>query len=247
MFVSVNETLNDKCTIVLFGPSGIGKTYSPLTIGIDESKICYVSSENGLQSIKDSSAKVFDLTRLDGKEVPREKRFDRCMDFLREMYKQKVEDIEWLVFDSLTEISQCLVEKLKLEFPEPKDGLRLWGKYNEQITYFIKKVRDLNLYNTLFLALDTIDKDENSVRYTSIDVPGSVKRRIPAYVDFCFYYHMIEDDEGKQKRCFITSPYKNIIAKDRSGKLNKFEEANFKVILDKISEKKDTQPREENK
>jgi phage nucleotide-binding protein len=234
MFKTTKNFKSDRLSILIYGQSGTGKTTVAATL---PGKILIINAENGLLSV--SSGKdiaVYDITvDGEGKELGREWRFEKLLHLLQKILPTMTEKFDWLVFDSLTEISQCLVEGLKKKYPDRKDSLPMWGEYNELMVAFIKQLRDYRPFNILLLALDSTDKDDTGKRFIGVDINGKVSSRVPALLDEVFYLKDFETQDGKKVKKLITSSYQNITAKDRSGKLDQFEDVNLATVVAKIN------------
>ena len=233
MFKTTKNFKSDRLSLLVYGPSGSGKTSVAATL---PGKVLLVNAENGLLSI--SSGKemaVYDLTvDGNGKDLDRSFRFEKLLHLLKEVLPGMTDKFDWLVFDSLTEISQNLVEGLKKKYPDKSDGLKLWGEYNDFMVAFVKQLRDYRPFNILLLALDSVDKDDSGKRFVGVDINGKISSRIPALIDEVFYLKDFEAD-GKKIKKLITASYMNIVAKDRSGKLDQFEDPDLGKIIEKIN------------
>lgn len=235
--MKINNTKNfgvNTLKFLIIGESGAGKTSLALTI--DEPTII-ISAEAGLLPLRGKSIDVIDITTDDaGNLLPKESRIAR----LGEAYKYLLTDTarekyRWVFIDSLTEISQNLVEQLQQEFPERKDSLVLYGENAKRLRALIKSFRDLPGYNVIFTALSATEKDENNRRFTGVSVVGSMADKMPAFFDEVLYLHAEKDEEtGATKRVLVTEKSDRLMAKDRSGLLSKFEPANIKQIVNKI-------------
>lgn len=232
-----NSIENTRMKALIFGESGNGKTSQAMTLPAEKTLI--ISSEAGLLCLKDHqpSIDVIDITVDDeGNPIPKEKRYAR----LGEVYKyvlgqQVMAQYDWLFVDSLTEISQNLIEALYLEFPERKDSLPMYAENAKRMRSLIKVFRDIPHYNVVFTALASIEKDENNKRYKGIQMVGSIGQTLPSYFDEVFYLSAIENSETKEiKRSFLTAKTEDCVSKDRSGKLAKYEPANLGLIYKKI-------------
>jgi len=240
MFTNTKADKFNRESIIVYGKTGQGKT----TLGgTTPGNALIINAENGLKSLRrGKQIDVYDITvDKDGELLDRKFRFEKLLHLLHMLnedeYKKKY---QWLVFDSLTEISQCYVEYLKNKYPDKKDALVLWGEYNDGILSFIKQLRDFAPYNILLLALESYDKDEQGRRFTGLDINGTkAPQRIPALFDEVYQLKIFTNDKGENKRFLITEDYENNIAKTRWGNLSQFEEANITNIVNKANSTKE--------
>lgn len=231
----------DTLKMLVIGEPGSGKTFLAGTI--NEPTII-ISAEAGLLCLKDKDIDVFDITRDNkGGLIPKENRIAR----LGEAYKFLLSDAalkkyKWVYIDSLSEISQNLMEQLYTEFPERKDTLPMYGENAKRMRSLIKSFRDLPGYNVVFSCLSTVDKDENGQRYIGVSIVGSMADKIAAFFDEVFYLNALKNSEtGKIERQLITEKSEKLVAKDRSGMLDRIEPANLALIANKIRGKKKEQ------
>ena len=219
--------------ILVFAESSRGKTSLAKTV-TNPKKILVISAESGLLSLAGSGIDYIDITIDEKTKLPldapaRINKLKEVYDFLA-----RGSDYEWVMIDSLTEISQVMVTALQKEFPDRKDSLVLWGENAKRMRAIIKNFRDLPKYHVVMTALVDVDKDENNKRYTVPDVAGGLKRELQAFFDEVFYLHV--DENGN--RNFVTYATPGMNCKDRSGKLDKMEPANLESILKKIKGEK---------
>lgn len=233
---STKERTGHKLKIIVHGESGSGKTSLAKTI---KDKVLVISSEAGLLCLAGSDVDYIDITRTDdGRPTPREERISKLGEAYKYLLtKECQEKYQWVFLDSLTEISQNLMEKLYHEYPDRKDSLVMYSENAKTMRSIIKMFRDLPHYNVVFTALTSTEKDENMKRYKGINVTGKISEQIPAFFDEVFYLAVIEA-EDTTKRVLVTSKKEGIVCKDRSGKLGKFEGPDLQAIYNKIMEVK---------
>jgi len=236
---STKDVSTQRLKFLIYGQAGVGKTSLAATL---TEKTLIISSEAGLLSLAGHDIDVIDLSvDAKGNEVPRHERAARlgeiyqfiCSDAAKEKYK-------WIFIDSLTEIGQNVVEALQKVYPDKKDGLNLWGEYSKQMRSIVKTFRDLPFYNVVFTALQKVETDENNRRFLAIDVQGKISNQLPGYFDEVLWMH-VEDDENKTRR-IMTEALDTIPAKDRSGRLDRYELPNLQMIANKIRTEKTNQP-----
>jgi hypothetical protein len=226
----------DKLKILVYAPPGAGKTSLAKTIPKDE-KTLIISAEAGLLCLNDADIDVLDITQdNEGNLIPKEKRIARLGEAFQYLNTEEAKDkYKWVFIDSLTEISQNLMEQLYLEFPDRKDSLVMYGENGKRMRSLIKSFRDLPHYNVVMTALDHVDKDENNMRITGVSMVGSMSDKVPAFFDLVFFLATIADQEtGEIRRKLVTGKSDRLVAKDRSGRLDKLEEPSLAVIAAKI-------------
>jgi len=219
--------------ILVYGAPGVGKTTLASTIN---EPVLLISAEAGLLSLADHNIDVIDITTDDdGKPIPKERRLARLGEVIRYVQSEEaMKKYQWLFIDSLTEISQNLIENLQLVYPDAKDGLKLWGDYAKKSRSLVKSFRDLPHYNVVFTALETEEKDDNGRRYIRVDMQGKIGKQLPAFFDLVFRMHLVEDVKGKPVRVMTTQTRENVVAKDRSGKLEDKIEPNLGAVANTI-------------
>lgn len=262
MFTTTKQCVDGRSVILIYGQSGLGKTTLIGTLP-DPTRVLIVNADNGLKSLEnlEHDIPVYDLTKKKKRnpdktifkdkkgmevleEMPREKRFPKLTNFLKTQASNEdfKDAFDWIVFDDITEIFTLLLEYVESldEYQEEKMALKMWGAYDKSGTAFVKALRDFAPYNILLLGLDAIDKDKEGRRFIGLDIAGKVSRRIPALVDEVFYLNIVKNKDKKEVRKLITAPHKNCVAKDRSGKLSKFENPHLGDILKKMNGSKES-------
>lgn len=234
MFKTTKDESSSNITALIIGESGSGKTSLASTL---DNPTLILNLENGLLSLQDHLIDVYDCTvDKEGNDLPRSRRFEKVNHFFKHVYPTVKDKYQNIFIDSITELSQNLVEYLKTQYDE-SNGFKLWGSYNEFMTGFIKNMRDLK-NNVWLIALDAVDKDEMGRRFIGVDVNGKISHRIPALVDEVFYLKVDDGEDGKTIRKLQTDKHQNILAKDRSGKLELFEAPDLQKIINKIQGEK---------
>lgn len=235
--VSTDEAAASAIKICIIGHAGAGKTFLASTI---KESVLVVSAESGLLTLKKFKIPYVDITVDDkGEAIPEAKRIAR----LAEVYKwlQTAEPraaYKWIFIDSLTEIAQNMVKALDSDpqYSSEKMALKKWGQYNTEMKGMIKAYRDLPYYNVVFTALAEDDKDESTGMIVKrVMMPGKISQQVPAWFDEVFYLGTSKDAEGNDVRKLLTSATERIPdPKDRSGNLDKFEQPDLAIIINKI-------------
>ena len=223
-----NETGTIK--VLIFGESGVGKTTLAGTLN---EPTLIISAEAGLLSLKGKKIDVIDLSLNDkGEVIPQEQRIAR----LGEVYAYLVTDearkkYKTIFIDSLSEINGNLLAQLNVEFSDAKDTLKMYGELSKKMKSLVKSFRDLPYYSIIFTALSEADKDESGQRFIGPQLIGKFSTQVGAYFDEVLYLH-VNRETGE--RVLVTEKSDNLLAKDRSGKLSKYEPADLGLIYKKI-------------
>jgi len=216
--------------MLIFGESGAGKTTLARTL---KEPTLIISAESGLLSLHGSNIDVVDIAQDDlGNPIPKEKRIARLGDVYKFLLTKEAQDKYKCVFiDSLSEINQNTLESLQAEFIDAKDTLKVYGELAKKMRAMVKMFRDLPHYSVVFTALAEVEKDEDSRRFMGIKLIGKFSSEIAAYFDEVFFLH-VDAETGDRK--FITQKSDKVVAKDRSGRLDKVEPADLGHIFKKI-------------
>ena len=221
--MTVNNTKNlsnDKINILVYGNAGIGKTCLIPSLP----RPIVLNAEGGLLSIMGADIPYINIRSM--------KDLDDAFDYLTKPDVMNTYDS--ICLDSISEIAEiCLNEEME----KTKDGRMAYGQMGKLIEYIIRTFRDFQGKIVYFTAkLDKV-KDEVTGRIMwGPSMPGNVvSKDLPYQFDEVFAMRAeTEAKTGAVRRFLQTSSSDNYIAKDRSGALNQFEEADLGAIIQKI-------------
>jgi hypothetical protein len=221
-FKSTKEVSSSRFVALIVGSSGIGKTSQVRFLPEDRTLI--ISAEAGLLCLKGTDFPV--------KEI---KSTDDLMDIYNFLTKEP-KLFDYIFIDSLTEIGEMVLTELKNDpkYADPKMALKMYGQYNDIMTKIVKVFRDLTDYSVIFTCLDEVVK--NGVEtMEEFNLPGSsVKSSIKAWFDLVLHLKAYKKEDGEQVRKFITDATESRLAKDRSGLLDSYEDADLSAIINKV-------------
>lgn len=218
---------------LVVGPSGIGKTSLVRTLPEPEERILIISAESGLACLDGTNIDVVEVDPLKPSESLQEIFEALSTDEYKKKYK-------YVFIDSLTEIGQLILSELKKDayYGQAKNALPMWGKYGEMMTMIIKSYRDMSDYSVIFTCLDAVEKD-GLEKIESFNIQGSsVKNNIKAWFDLVLFYKVYKDEDGNHIRKLVTDIAEAPLSKDRTGKLEAYEDADLSVIINKITGEK---------
>lgn len=238
---------SDGIKVVVAGEAGNGKTTLARTLseGLQGERVCIVSAEAGLLSLRGADIDVIDIQKDDkGELIPKEKRLDR----LGQVYAWLIEPAQlakyrWIFIDSLTELNQNMLERLEAdpEFQGPKNTIKKFGELSTRMRSLAKTFRDLPHYNCVFTALVKTTTDSDQKTSLSIDMVGAFADKLPALFDEIFYLGVsseIDEKTQRNKRMLLTQKTDKVtFPKDRSGSLDRLEPADLSLIAKKIRDK----------
>lgn len=223
--------------ILIYGPAGAGKTYLAGTAQDhpETSPVLFLDIEGGTTTLR--KRKDIDVVRIDNTAR------------LNEVYEMVAMDTEGsyrtVVLDSLTELHSVImgnVMKQRLEkrpdlAGEPP-GMKEWGLAGDKLKTVVRAFRDLPL-NTIIIALDKTDKDENGKVSIAPALPGQLSMNIPGFLDIVGYM-TANDEEDEIVRRLQTQKTRKVIAKDRTGVLAPvIESPSIPLIFEQISDEGD--------
>ena len=210
--------------VLLYAASGVGKTTQFKHTG----KTILISLESGELVLSD--AENVDVVRAKNLAEIRE---------AYEYVRDNISQYDTVGVDSLSELSEAIVAELKRmpEYSDAKDTFKLWGKYTEIITQIAKSFRDLDGINVVLVALEESVKSGFEEKIMPSIAAKKAQAKLPSLYDEVLYLRV--SDDGTRE--FVCQPTAEIVAKDRSGKLNEVEpcspEQGLEYIFKKIKGK----------
>jgi ABC-type oligopeptide transport system ATPase subunit len=235
---STKNLANERFVALVVGESGIGKTSLAKTLP-DHKRVLIISAESGLLCLQGTDIDVITVDKLNPWKKPKDAKengtyamTDIYMALMKDEYKKKY---DYIFIDSITEISEMLLADLKIDpvILASKNGYEVWNKYSERMTHLIKGFRDLAPYSVIFTCLNTFEKDGVEMREDFKLQMAGIRDSVKAWIDIVLKYEVFTH-EDKKFRKLITDTTVSRLAKDRSGKLKPYEEANLSSIINKV-------------
>lgn len=200
--------------ILVYGAAGAGKTC--LIPTLDNPLI--ISAEGGLLSINN--------TDLDYIEI-------KTFDDLKEAYHYVLKcEHKTIAIDSISEIAETVLNNEK---QVNKDGRAAYGSMQDIMTSLIRSFRDIKGKNIYMSAKMEKSQNEHGQMLYMPSMPGNkMSQSLPYFFDEVFALRAEKDPEGNIVRILQTQPDGFYDAKDRSGKLDQWEQPNLLNIIKKI-------------
>jgi hypothetical protein len=223
-----NQQKDDKRRLIIYGPTGAGKTQFASTAP----KPFFIDSDKG----------GLTLRNLEVPFVPikfGEKAYEKVQAILTALVEGKEPfdkiEVETVVFDSFTSLADMLIYESML-FParggirrDPVEQKPQWDDYNavkSRLHDIVLRCKDLGL-NIIAICGEKLEKDD--VLGTFIGKPnlvGSYRDTIGYNFDEVYYLHA-EGQKDKRKYYLETQKYRYYEAKSRWGLAERYENATF--------------------
>jgi phage nucleotide-binding protein len=204
--------------LLVYGQAGAGKTSLIPTLP----KPVILSAEGGLLSIADTNLPFIEIT---------------SMQELQEAYKwltgsAEAGEFQSVALDSISEIAEVV---LNAEKKINKDPRAAYGAMQEQMADVIRAFRDLPGKHVYMSAKLEKTQDEMGRVLYAPSMPGNkTGQSLPYFFDEVLALRVEKDAEGNTRRALMTDGDGLWLAKDRSGKLEVWEDADLGEIIKKI-------------
>lgn len=181
--------LDEPHKVLLYTHHGFGKTFQCGQFQRRYGKGLIISGEGGLKTLTDIDVDYFPFSSWDGPVDPENNiySFKSIAAFIMSP-EFKAAGYKWVAIDSLTEVSDRLMEHIKKlhEKDEKQNGFAIWEEYSAALIGALKWVRDLPVH-VLVTALAKEEKDINDATHYWPMVKGSaVSKQIPGLFDHVF-------------------------------------------------------------
>lgn len=200
--------------ILVYGQAGAGKTSLIPTL---PSPIV-LSAESGLLSITGADVPFIEINTIDD--------LHEAYTFVKES-----KDFESVVIDSISEIAEVVLASEKKISKDPRQA---YGAMQEQVSDIIRAFRDLPM-NVLMIAKLEKAQDEMGRILYGPSMPGTkLGQQLPYFFDEVLALRVEKNSEGMIHRALMTDSDGLWLAKDRSGRLDAWEDADLGAIIQKI-------------
>ena len=180
-----------------------------------------ISNEAGLLTIANTTAnvKVYEVKTLDQ---------------LGAIYQHLVDGTKFglVCIDSISETAETVLQE---EMRQTKNALRAFGEMANKVGTLIRSFRDLSAYDVLMTAKVERTQDDNNRLIYNPSTPGkALGASMPYLFDIVAAMRIDKDTEGNVNHWLQCKGDGQYLAKDRTGRLDHFEEPNLAKIKAKI-------------
>lgn len=213
-----NAAADQGVKLLVYGPAGAGKTRLCGTTPDPENTLI-LSAEAGLLSLREYD---IDAVSID------------CLDTLRDAYRflhASGHSYTWVCLDSISEIAEVALDE---EAPKHTHLMKAYGEMATTMAKLIRLFRDLPGLNVYMSAkMEHSQTDEGLILGPML--PGKkLSQGIAYWFDEVFALRCKEGEDGSTIRRLQTASDGAYSCKDRSGALDRFEEASLAHIHGKI-------------
>lgn len=204
--------------MLVYGNSGAGKTTLCATLPDP----IIISAEAGLLSIAEADLPYIEVT---------------SMAELKDAYawasdSKEAQQFQSIALDSISEIGEVVLNHEKKIAKDPRQA---YGAMQEQLADIIRAFRDLSGKHVYFTAKCEKAQDEAGRMLYAPSMPGNkTGQSLPYFFDEVLALRVELDADKNPMRVLMTSSDGLWQAKDRSGKLEMWEEPDLGAIIQKI-------------
>jgi len=210
---------SDSVKILVHGQSGVGKT---TLIGTLPNPVV-ISAEGGLLALADLEIPYLNVTSMT--------ELNEAYEWL--LNSKEADQFQSVAIDSISEIAEVV---LNTEKKLTKDPRQAYGALQEQMTDLIRAFRDLPSKHVYMSAKTEKATDENGRILYSPSMPGNkLGQMLPYFFDEVLALRVERDADGATHRGLMCDSDGLWTAKDRSGKLSTWEDAELGAIIRKIT------------
>lgn len=216
--ISTKDYAANGIKMLVHGQAGIGKTCLCASLP----RPIIISVESGLLSLAPLDLPAIEVSSLDDLE--------EAFRWVTESEESK--NFDSICLDSISEIAEIVLSNEK---GKEKDPRKAYGNMQDMMMDLVRSFRDIPGKNIYMSAKQERIQDESGRILYGPSMPGQkLAQQLPYLFDEIFCYQIVKDQNGVPQRVLLTQPDGISQAKDRSGKLDMWEEPDLGAIVNKI-------------
>jgi len=208
-----------RLTILVYGSPGAGKTYFAGTFP----NPFFIDFQGGLMTVRDKEVTYIQPETYN--------------ELLASVAVADSPEFQTVILDTATELVRFLIQHACKVSGREMPTLAEWGMAIEYVHRLMRALIDLQDKHIVVTAEEITEKDEETGKILgSPDLPGSLRRKIPALFDCVFHLrNAFNPATSKKGRWLLTEPEGIYFAKDRTDRLDKLEVPDFTTIWTKVT------------
>ena len=213
-----NELTNAGVKVLVYGSSGAGKT----TLISSLADCIVLSAEGGLLSLSKYNIPYIEITDMET--------FEEAYQWFSS--SKEASQFKSVALDSISEIAEVVLAAEKAKSRDPRAA---YGNMQDIMTGYIRKFRDLSERHVYFSAkMEKVQDEMGRIMYGP-SMPGAkMGQLLPYYFDEVLALRVEHNEDSETVRMLQTEGDGTWLAKDRSGRLDKWEDPDLSSIINRI-------------
>lgn len=179
-------SVSEPTKVLCYGFHGFAKTHQIKNYAKRFGKGLIISGEAGLKSVSDMDIDYVPFSSWDGTHDPIKEVYS-FRGIMRDMATLQfaAADYKWIAIDSLTEVSERLMEHLEAKYAkEPKgNNFALWQDNERMMTAALKWIRDMPIHVYVTCLAKEETDDSGAAHYWPLLKGSAVSKKIPGLFD----------------------------------------------------------------
>lgn len=204
---------------ILYGPPGIGKTPVALTAKNPVALIC----EPGLMSVRK-------ITNIPAYYADTPQKLDEFFTWFFQKPKER-NQFQTLVVDSISQMAEIYLKK---ELKEQSHGLKAYGNMSTKMMEWLEALFYLPNFDVILIAKQQSPEEGKTSKHRPYFPGNELNIKVPHLFDQVLHFSEAQIPGVGKVPAIRTKSSFDVMARDRSGNLDEFEQPNMTAIAEKI-------------